>query len=229
MDCCSWIIQVNTPNIYIYIYRNLIKSHQPSTICWLLDIMHILSLKFDPRDAYIQDGKSRKSASKMIINLTLLASEIATSKILPTVHLENEYMFDYPINPSIYEMLEKSLSYIEELNKTGVGSNLQSLYMSKTPSLEKQIRLAFPLFEEVLFGVEGGMTIMGAQIEDIRVLGPICMNYLKAFCFSTLRKMLFPLCEKVFGGYKDKMEEIVFIYIYIYIVGESIRNNISTD
>lgn len=41
-------------------------SKHPSTICWLLEIMFILSAKFNANDAYKQENKLRKEYNDIL-------------------------------------------------------------------------------------------------------------------------------------------------------------------
>ncbi len=55
------------------IYSNVLKfikffyiSKHPSTVCWLLEILFILSAKFTANDAYKQETKLRKEYNELL-------------------------------------------------------------------------------------------------------------------------------------------------------------------
>ena len=62
----------NLAKIYAAVYK-FIKffciSKHPSTVCWLLEIMYILSTKFTANDAYKQESKLRKDFQDLLTHL----------------------------------------------------------------------------------------------------------------------------------------------------------------
>jgi hypothetical protein len=65
------------------IYMNVLKfikyfscTKHPSTICWLLEILFILSAKFTANDAYKQEPKLRKEYNDLLIQLLTNLSQI---------------------------------------------------------------------------------------------------------------------------------------------------------
>ena len=49
--------------------KHFMYSKHPVTVCWLLEILHILSIKFSPADAYKNDQKLKKEYLDLLTHL----------------------------------------------------------------------------------------------------------------------------------------------------------------
>ncbi|CDW85800.1 n-terminal domain-containing protein [Stylonychia lemnae] len=110
--------------IYAAVFKFIKQFQQtkhPLTICWLLEILHILSNKFTASDAYKQETKLKRDFQEM---LTLLLT--STASILSDtfkIEFEQSYGFKIVFSPTVYELLRR-FSFVLEQNNVNVNSSM---------------------------------------------------------------------------------------------------------
>ena len=70
--------------IYTVVYkfiRCFYNSKHPTTTCWLLEILHILSIKFSPKQAYSIEKKLKRDFQEVLTHLLQNAAAIVTDLI----------------------------------------------------------------------------------------------------------------------------------------------------
>ena len=84
-------------------YFNLFKmSRNPFTICWLLELLNIVTLKFKQEDAKL-DNRLKKDFHEVFNNLLTNCSSIISDQFNIKFAKEQKYNLCFP--PSVYEML----------------------------------------------------------------------------------------------------------------------------
>lgn len=94
--------------IYGAVYKFL-KFYQqtkhPSTICWLIEILHILSNKYTASDAFKQDGKLKKDYLETLTHLLNSTSSILSDSF--KIEFDKTYGFKIVFSPTVYELLRR--------------------------------------------------------------------------------------------------------------------------
>eukprot|EP00349_Pseudokeronopsis_sp_Brazil_P001936 CAMPEP_0202959044 /NCGR_PEP_ID=MMETSP1396-20130829/3308_1 /ASSEMBLY_ACC=CAM_ASM_000872 /TAXON_ID= /ORGANISM="Pseudokeronopsis sp., Strain Brazil" /LENGTH=158 /DNA_ID=CAMNT_0049677421 /DNA_START=4290 /DNA_END=4766 /DNA_ORIENTATION=+ len=80
-------------------------SKHPSTICWLLEIIYILSAKFTSSDAYKQDPKLKKEYADLLTQLLQNIALIVSDQF--NIDFDKDYGFKIAFPPTVYELLRK--------------------------------------------------------------------------------------------------------------------------
>ncbi len=163
------------------------NNKMPTTLCWLYDIMYVMGIKYDPREVTQQERKIRRSIEDVIVQLTTETATIAA--IQATVVPEDRFQLAAALNPSIYDLVDKTELNEEERKQFGFEGEL----------LTFKIRRILPQFDHIL-GLKGAKAVQG----------PACYYYLRGFCFITMKAMLYELSEKMLSvTNKDKMASVV--------------------
>lgn len=96
----------DTVRIYNLLYRFLKYfqySRHPTTICWMLDILYIISSKFSPTNAYKSVKKIKKEYQDIMQMLTENAARIISNDL--NIDFAQDYLLDFVYPPSVYEHL----------------------------------------------------------------------------------------------------------------------------
>ncbi len=114
--------------IYGAVYKFL-KFYQqtkhPSTICWLIEILHILSNKYTASDAFKQDGKLKKDYLETLTHLLNSTSSILSDTF--KIEFDKSYGFKIVFSPTVYELLRR-FSQVLEQNNVNLGSSHNMAY-----------------------------------------------------------------------------------------------------
>ncbi len=81
-----------TTKLYKQVLRflgNYKESRHPPTLCWLLEIMHLLSIKFSPMDAYKGDQKLKKDYYETLNDILQAASSIVNEQQYKVTYEKN--------------------------------------------------------------------------------------------------------------------------------------------
>jgi len=163
-------------------------SKNPTTLCWMYDIMYLMGTKYDPRDIVQQDKKVRKSIEEVIVQLTTDTAMIAAMQ--NGLIIDEKFNIAIPYNPSIYEQLMNTA--IPEERKTHCSGEMESISL--------KFELLMPQFPKYT-RKEGEPKI---------IAGSTCAPYLRGCCFVTLREKLYELTEKMLSvTNKDRMSSVV--------------------
>ncbi len=169
----------------------LMTSRMPTTLCWMYDIMYVMGIKYDPREITQQERKVRRSIEDVIVQLTTETAMIASTE--GSIAPEEKFFLTSALNPSIYDMIEKTEMNEEE----------RKLFPSEAEMLNLKIKRMLPQFDRV---VGRDSAFKGVKV----IQGPICQFYLRGFCFITMKAMLYELTEKMLSvTNKDKMADVV--------------------
>lgn len=163
-------------------------TKNPTTLCWMYDIMYLMGTKYDPRDIVQQDKKVRKSIEEVIVHLTTDTATIAAMQ--NGLITDEKFDIAIPFNPSIYEQLLNTVVSEEKLEGCSGEKELISLKM----------KTLMPQFGRFI-GKDGTSKV---------ICGSSCAPYLRGCCFVTLREKLYELTEKMLSvSNKDKMSSVV--------------------
>ena len=84
-------------------YFNVFKmSRNPFTVCWLLEVLNILSLKFNLLEARV-DNRMRKEYHEVFNNMLTNCSSIISDTFNIRFHDKQVYSLAFP--PTVYELL----------------------------------------------------------------------------------------------------------------------------
>lgn len=81
------------------------QTKHPSTICWLIEILHILSNKYTASDAYKQDAKLRKEYQELLTHLLNSTASILNDTF--KIEFDKSYGFKIVFSPTVYELLRR--------------------------------------------------------------------------------------------------------------------------
>ena len=111
----SWYYKrEDTVKIYTVVYkfiRCFFNSKHPTTTCWLLEILHILSIKFSPKQAYSIEKKLKRDFQEVLTHLLQNSAAIVTD--LFNITYENSYNLKLVMPPSVYEYICAWESHIQ--------------------------------------------------------------------------------------------------------------------
>lgn len=170
----------------VKLFKLLMVSRSPTTLCWLYDIMYLTGTKYDPRDIAQQERKIRKSIEDVIGQLTTDTALISVTQ--NGLVVDDHFALGIAYNPSIYEQL-MSIEIPEEKKENCT---------KETELLSLKLKELMPQFGRRELG--GDKTIQGTA----------CYFYLRGFCFLTLREKLYESTEKMLGvTNKDKMSSVL--------------------
>lgn len=81
------------------------QSKHPNTVCWLLEVLHILSNKYTASDAFKQEAKLRKDYGEVLTQLLTSTASILSDSF--KIDFDKSYGFKIVFAPTIYEMLRR--------------------------------------------------------------------------------------------------------------------------
>jgi hypothetical protein len=112
----------NLAKIYNSVYkfiRHFTLSKHPSTVCWLLEILFILSTKFTANDAYKQENKLRKDYMDLLTALLTNTAAILSDTF--NIEFDKSYGFKIVYAPTVYELLRRFEFIIDKFNNNQLG------------------------------------------------------------------------------------------------------------
>lgn len=172
----------------VTLYKMFMTSKNPTTLCWMYDIMYLMGTKYDPRDIVQQDKKVRKSIEEVIVHLTTDTAMIAA--VQNRLIVDENFNIAMPYNPSIYE----------QLMNTVIPEEKRTRCTRETETISLKFELLMPQFPKY----------PRKEGESRVIAGSTCAPYLRGCCFVTLREKLYELTEKMLSvTNKDKMSSVV--------------------
>lgn len=94
--------------IYLAIYKFIkfyLSTKHPSTICWLHEILHILSNKYTASDAFKEESKLRKDYLEILTSLLTSTASIMSDTF--KIEFDKSYGFKIVFSPTVYELLRR--------------------------------------------------------------------------------------------------------------------------
>lgn len=79
-------------------------SRHPSTICWMMEVLYIISSKFSPKSAYKEVKKLKKDYQDIMQMLTENAARIISNDL--NISFGTDYGLEFVYPPSMYEHLK---------------------------------------------------------------------------------------------------------------------------
>jgi hypothetical protein len=185
-----------------YTIINFVKlfmaSHTPSTILWLLEILHLLSQKYNPKEI-LSEARIKKEMHAQINTLLITASQICAKSLQiyfydPALDAEqtkgNPFFSVVPLPPTIYELYKnyqesKYKNDGEHNNKGGnvIGESLED-YLENI-SLEKL------MFDEW----------------DKKILDQDLYERYRIFCFKTHKRISLTLIQNTYSP--ERIDRII--------------------
>lgn len=117
-----------------------------------------------------------------------------------------------PLNPSVYESLYQiELSQeIKAFIKESTLKKQKVKFQNILPENEEEI-LIMVFKEEFSFRIQKKFSEQFANLPsvDTKIKGVVCYNFLRCFCFCTMQKILFILCENIYSLKTDRITDTI--------------------
>lgn len=108
-----------TYRLFLKFLKYFQYSRHPTTICWMLETLYILSQKFSPKEAYNSEKKIKKDYQDLMQMLTENVARIISDDL--NIGFSPKYCLTFVYPPSMYEHLKAWTVLISEDKKTGEG------------------------------------------------------------------------------------------------------------
>jgi len=108
--------------IYYLLFRFLKYfqySRHPTTICWMMEILFIISSKFTPKNAYKVEKKLKKDFQDIMQMLTENAARIISNDL--NIGFSQDYCLTFVYPPTMYEHLKAWTALYAEADKSNQG------------------------------------------------------------------------------------------------------------
>lgn len=111
--------------------RRFLTSKHPNTLCWLLEIINILTAKFQSQDPLKTDPKLKKEFNEIFMLLMQNIGLIMTESF--NITYEQGHYFSFAFPPSVYQELRTYEVYFREkkLSEEGAVPASEDFYVSR--------------------------------------------------------------------------------------------------
>ena len=92
-------------------------SRHPTTICWMMEILYIMTQKFSPKEAYNVEKKLKKDYQDLMQILTENVARIISNDL--NIGFAQDYCLTFVYPPSMYEHLKAWTILIAEADRSG--------------------------------------------------------------------------------------------------------------
>lgn len=204
-------------------------SRHPTTICWMMEILYIISSKFSPKSAYKVEKKLKKDFQDVMQTLTENAARIISNDL--NIGFSREYCLTFVYPPTMYEHLKAWTVLYNEADRSSkpisansfLGAHTHTIRDPKSFEKINKISKETLLMKELLGEdqrlvksdtedniIEFIKDLMKSQSFDRDVRLP--PNFLEMFfCYYTvqnLKNLFFPLLHNILTS--SSQEKIVY-------------------
>ncbi|CAI2382310.1 unnamed protein product [Moneuplotes crassus] len=220
------------------IYRLFLKflkyyqySRHPTTICWMLETLYILSQKYSPKEAYLSEKKIKKDYQDLMQMLTENVARIISDDL--NIGFSPNYCLTFVYPPSMYEHLKAWTVLVTEDKKEEEGITISQFLgthintvKSSAASYEKlnkfstEIMLMNELLEEdkrllesdtsdnIVSFVKDLLKSQNIDNSDLRLPPNFLKTFFSYYTVQTMKNLFFSLLHNVLLS--SSQEKIVY-------------------